>query len=79
MTGDVLNPHLPDGVVRARLGAVMEERAATAQVIIDLEKLVINERNLCIRVRTVLMECKSKTRPAILAAINEALEIIGHE
>ena len=78
MTGEALNPRLPDGVVRARLGAVVEERKATAQIILDLEKLVLDSANKCIRVRNILTEV-TIGMPAvqIRGLIKEALEQVS--
>lgn len=73
-----LSTTLPDGVVRARLGAVVQERVATAQTIIDLEKLVIDATNGVIRVRNILSEIRRyDPKLSILKAIDEALKEIG--
>lgn len=71
-------PHLPAGVVASRTAAIMAERAATAGVIIDLEKQVIDRQNILIRVETILREVKrSMARPMMISYVQEALKVLA--
>lgn len=74
---DYIDPKLPTGVLASRMDAILKERKVTAQVIADLETTSIDIVNQLIRVRTILKESLSLTRPAMVSHIKEALDVIS--
>lgn len=78
MTGPMpLDPELPKGVMSSRMSAMRDERIETAKVITQLEQVGVNTMNKIIRARVILSEVSVCTvKPAILAAIDEALSVL---